>query len=138
MVVGERDVVNSGSYCSYSDRRLRCSSVLTATDREIRLGIWKIHILHHAAEREVWGTWLLAELAEHGHSLSLGTLYPALARMERNGWLLRKGTAPHARARQTFRITPAGRSLLRELRREVTELYEEVVLERHEHGRSES
>ncbi|MCC6526458.1 MAG: helix-turn-helix transcriptional regulator, partial [Polyangiaceae bacterium] len=79
----------------------------SAADREIRLGIWKIHILHHAATREVWGTWLLEELARHGHSLSPGTLYPALARMEQNGWLRRAGAAAHPRARQTFRITPA-------------------------------
>ena len=103
--------------------------MLSAADREIRLGIWKIHVLHHAAAREVWGTWLLEELAEHGHALSPGTLYPALARMERNGWLRRSSSAAHARARQTFRITPAGRRLLKELRREVTELYEEVVLD---------
>lgn len=103
--------------------------MLSAADREIRLGIWKIHILHHAEGRDVWGTWLLEELAEHGHALSPGTLYPALARMERNGWLRRTGSAPHARARQTFRIAPAGKRLLKELRREVAELYEEVVLD---------
>lgn len=107
--------------------------MLPAADREIRLGIWKIHILHHAAARDVWGTWLLEELAEHGHALSPGTLYPALARMERNGWLARTGEALHARARQIFRITPAGRRLLKELRREVTELYEEVVLGHESH-----
>ena len=104
--------------------------MLSAADREIRLGIWKIHILHHAAAREVWGRWLLDELAEHGHKLSPGTLYPALLRMERNGWLARTGDPPHARARQTFRITAEGRRLLAGLRREVNELYEEVVLGR--------
>lgn len=103
--------------------------MISAADREIRLGIWKIHILHHADNREVWGTWLLEELAEHGHALSPGTLYPALSRMEKNGWLARKGEAPHAHARQAFRITPAGRRLLKALRREVAELYEEVVLQ---------
>jgi PadR family transcriptional regulator PadR len=104
-------------------------------DREIRLGIWKIHILHHAASRPVWGLWLLEELAEHGHALSPGTLYPALTRMERNGWLRRELDAPHARARQTFRITGEGRRLLGALRREVTELYREVVLgDEPEHG----
>jgi DNA-binding PadR family transcriptional regulator len=76
----------------------------------------------------VWGKWLLDELAEHGHTLSPGTLYPALLRMERNGWLERTGDPPHARARQAFRITPEGRHLLQGLRREVTELYREVVL----------
>ena len=104
--------------------------MLSAADREIRLGIWKIHILHHAASRDVWGRWLLEELAEHGHELSPGTLYPALLRMENNGWLERTGGAPYARARQTFRITPEGRRLLEGLRKEVAELYEEVVLGR--------
>jgi DNA-binding PadR family transcriptional regulator len=102
--------------------------MISAADREIRLGIWKIHILHHAASRDVWGLWLLEELAEHGHKLSPGTLYPALARMRKNGWLKPSGRAGHARARQTFRITPEGRRLLKSLRREVTELYREVVL----------
>lgn len=102
--------------------------MLSAADREIRLGIWKIHILHHAASREVWGKWLLEELAEHGHELSPGTLYPALLRMETNGWLERTGDAPYARARQTFRITPRGLRLLEGLRKEVAELYQEVVL----------
>lgn len=102
--------------------------MLSAADREIRLGIWKIHILHHAALRDVWGRWLLEELAEHGHELSPGTLYPALLRMENNGWLERTGDTPYARARQTFRITVDGRRLLDGLRKEVAELYEEVVL----------
>jgi PadR family transcriptional regulator PadR len=104
--------------------------MLSPADREIRLGIWKIHILHHAAARDVWGKWLLDELAEHGHVLSPGTLYPALLRMERNGWLERSGDAAHARARQTFRITADGRRLLVRLRCEVAELYREVVLGR--------
>lgn len=104
--------------------------MLTSADREFRLGIWKIHILHHAESRDVWGAWLLEELAEHGHSLSPGTLYPALARMEAHGWLRRVGRAAHSRDRREFRITASGRRLLVDLRREVQELYEEVVLDR--------
>jgi DNA-binding PadR family transcriptional regulator len=104
--------------------------MLPAADREIRLGIWKIHILHHAEKRDIWGSWLMEELADHGHRLSPGTLYPALARMEANGWLRRSGQALHARARQTFRITSEGRRLLGALRRDVIELHEEVVLGR--------
>jgi DNA-binding PadR family transcriptional regulator len=108
-------------------------------DREIRLGMWKLHVLHHAVAREVWGKWLIEELAQHGHRLSPGTLYPALARMESNGWLRRSGKARHARARQTFRITPDGRRLLEGLKRDVTELYQEIVLgEEPEHEPSRS
>jgi PadR family transcriptional regulator PadR len=104
--------------------------MLAAADREIRLGIWKIHILHHAAARDVWGLWLLEELAEHGHHLSPGTLYPALARMERNGWLRSATRGPQLNARRTYRITREGRQLLAALRAEVRELYREVVLGR--------
>jgi DNA-binding PadR family transcriptional regulator len=78
----------------------------------------------------VYGLWLLEELAEHGHRLSPGTLYPALARMEKNGWLARCGDSPHPRARRTFRITGAGRRVLKMLQPEVSELYEELVLGR--------
>jgi DNA-binding PadR family transcriptional regulator len=115
------------------DNRIRTSFKrrrMLPADREIRLGIWKIHILHHAATREVWGKWLIEELGEHGHRLSPGTLYPALARMETNGWLRRTGKARHVRARQTFRITPRGRRLLEGLQRDVSELYHELVLGR--------
>jgi DNA-binding PadR family transcriptional regulator len=94
-------------------------------DREIRLALWKIHILHHAAKGAVYGLWMLEELAEHGHRLSPGTLYPILARMEENGWL--RSQSAGRNARRTYRATAAGRRVLRQLRAEVTELYDEVV-----------
>lgn len=97
-------------------------------DREIRLAFWKLHILHHAAKGPVHGWWMLRELEEHGHRLSPGTLYPLLARLAENGWL-RAATQEGPKARRSYRITPAGRRLLRQLRREIEELYREVVLE---------
>lgn len=114
--------------------RTRDAVRLSAADREIRLGLWKIHVLHHAAVRDVWGQWLLEELAEHGHRLSPGTLYPALARMQEHGWLRRTARSEHPRGRQTFRITPAGRKLLDGLKQDVHELYSEVVLGREPKG----
>jgi DNA-binding PadR family transcriptional regulator len=97
-------------------------------DREIRLAFWKLHILHHASERPVYGLWLLEELAEHGHRLSPGTLYPVLARMEANGWLRAERTQS-PKARKNYRITPAGRRVLRGLRHELDELHRELVRE---------
>src|SRR3990170_8110453 len=55
--------------------------------REIHLACWKIHILHHAEERPIYGQWLLEELRRHGFHVSPGTLYPLLSRMEHQGWL---------------------------------------------------
>jgi PadR family transcriptional regulator, regulatory protein PadR len=98
-------------------------------DREIRLAFWKIHILHHADQHDVYGLWLLEELAEHGHALSPGTLYPALARMEANGWLRRSGPSNGVKARRSYRATAAGRRVLRLVRDEIEELYREIVLD---------
>lgn len=95
-------------------------------DREIRLAFWKLHILHHATRGPVYGLWLLGELAEHGHRLSPGTLYPILERMERNGWLRSKATK-RANARKNYRITVAGRRTLDQLRTDVGELHRELV-----------
>ena len=96
-------------------------------DREFRLTFWKLHVLHHAASEPIYGLWMLEELAEHGYKVSPGTLYPMLARMERNGWL-RSNPARTAKGRKEYRITAAGRRVLAQLRTEVAELHREVVL----------
>lgn len=106
-------------------------------DREFRLAFCKIHVLHHAAKSPIYGLWMLDELAEHGHKLSPGTLYPLLSRMENNGWL-KSRSAGGAKDRKSYSITPVGRRLLKTLRREVGELYRELVLDvepRHAHNR---
>lgn len=95
-------------------------------DREFRLAFWKLHILHHAAEQEVYGLWMIQELAEHGHQVSPGTLYPILARMEERGWL-RSTPGDGAKARRSYRATAAGRRLLRQLRGELAELHRELA-----------
>ena len=98
--------------------------------REILLGFWKIHILHHAAEHPIIGQWVLTELREHGYDISPGTLYPLLARMERLGWLIsksRRGAGP--RARKDYRLTAEGKKVLKHVREQIEELYAEVVAE---------
>ena len=98
--------------------------------REIQLAFWKVHILHHAAERPVYGRWLMEELRRHGFEVSPGTLYPLLARMESQGWIRRGQAAPGAespKARREFRIAPGGARALARLRRQVDALHREVV-----------
>lgn len=109
---------------------------MTATtrdvEREILLSFWKVHILHHAGEEPVVGQWVLRELGRHGYEVSPGTLYPLLARMQALGWL-RCESDPQAgpRARKEYSLTHEGRKVLAMLRRQVTELYREVVLGEH-------
>src|SRR3990167_2409882 len=95
--------------------------------REILLGFWKVHILHHAAEHPIIGQWILAELRRHGYDISPGTLYPLLKRMERNGWLKCHVDGNGPRARRYYRLTRAGRSVLDFVREFVEELHEEVI-----------
>lgn len=98
--------------------------------REILLGLWKIHILHHAAEQPVVGQWVLAELRRHGYDISPGTLYPLLKRMERNGWLRsERDVNAGPRSRCYYHLTPGGAAVLDVLRETVVELYHEVIEE---------
>ena len=94
--------------------------------REFLLAFWKLHILHHAGDRGVYGQWMQEELAEHGYRLSPGTLYPMLERMERHGWL-RSTTPARATAARRYTLTPAGRATLARLRTALDELYDEVA-----------
>lgn len=95
--------------------------------REILLAFWKIHILHHAAEEGVVGTWMLGELRHHGYDVSPGTLYPLLSRMERFGWLTSTTEGGGPRARRTYRITEDGREVLVAVRKQIRELGGEVI-----------
>ena len=98
--------------------------------REVLLGFWKVHILHHAAEEPVVGQWILRELRRHGYDISPGTLYPLLKRMERNGWLrcrIEAGAGP--RGRRYYHLTPRGARVLETLRDAVVELHHEVIEE---------
>lgn len=104
-------------------------------EREFLLAFWKLHILHHAGEEPVVGQWIMRELRRHGYGVSPGTLYPLLARMEARGWL-RSKSDPDAgpRARKEYTLTREGRSVLALLRRQVEELYREVVVGEEEHA----
>ena len=86
---------------------------MKSIQREILLGFWKIHILHHAVKGPVVGQWMLTELRHHGYEVSPGTLYHLLHRMERLGWL-RSETDSSAgpKARRSFYATKLGRDVL--------------------------
>ncbi len=98
-------------------------------EREFLLAFWKLHILHHAGEEPVVGQWVMRELRRHGYEVSPGTLYPLLARMEGRGWLRSKvDPSGGLRARKEYTLTRHGGSVLALLRRQLEELYREVIL----------
>jgi PadR family transcriptional regulator, regulatory protein PadR len=97
--------------------------------REILLAFWKVHILHHASEAPIHGQWITTELRRHGYEISPGTLYPLLNRMSRYGWLACHKKPGGVRARKDYRLTAVGRKVLRLIKEQLEELYEEVVSE---------
>src|SRR5689334_9982 len=101
---------------------------MKAVNREILLGFWKVHILHHASEGPLHGQWMLNELHHHGYEISPGTLYPLLQRMQRLGWLQsRSNPRGGKRARRDYRLTAKGEKVLELVREQIRELYGEVV-----------
>jgi DNA-binding PadR family transcriptional regulator len=95
--------------------------------KELLRGAIRLHVLHHAAEGEVHGAWMAAELAHHGYRISPGTLYPRLHRMEGDGLLRSRSVVVDGRTRRVYRITAAGRRELAEDRQVLQELADEVL-----------
>lgn len=60
---------------------------LDSKDQYLYGGLIRLHILHHASKRPVFGVWFIEELARHGYKLSPGTLYPLLHGLEGKGYL---------------------------------------------------
>lgn len=72
-------------------------------------GLIRLHILHHAAQEEFFGQWMIHELARHGYRLSPGTLYPMLHALERQGYLKSRNERDGRVFRRLYRATPLGR-----------------------------
>ncbi len=99
-------------------------------DREFFLGFIKIHILYHAAKEPIFGVEIAQELARHGYSISPGTLYPTLHRLEREGYLKSQTRVVSGKMRKYYQITGQGMRVLEQARRKIRELVTEVVEEK--------
>jgi DNA-binding PadR family transcriptional regulator len=95
--------------------------------RQFFLGFIKIHVLHHAAEDEVYGLALIAELRRHGYELSPGSMYPLLHQLEEAGCLRRIDRIVNGKVRKYYAITRAGAGVLADAREKVRELIGEVL-----------
>jgi DNA-binding PadR family transcriptional regulator len=95
---------------------------------DLLIGFVRIHVLHHAAEGEVYGQWLIEELARHGYRISPGTLYPMLQTMEERGYLASREDAEGrlGRRRKVYTATSEGRRGLAVARAQLRELTGEV------------
>lgn len=94
---------------------------------EFRRGAVRLHVLHHAAEREIHGAWMTEELARHGHHISPGTLYPLLHRMEDDGLLSSREQVVEGRVLRLYQATDRGHDELTACRAALRELADEVL-----------
>jgi len=94
------------------------------------LGFVKIHILYHASKEPIYGAEILGELGRHGYRLSPGTLYPTLHRLAREGHLAVEKRVVEGKVRKYYTATEQGQAVLAESRGKISELVEEVLLDR--------
>lgn len=99
-------------------------------DREFFLGFIKIHILFHASRSPIFGIEIAEELARHGYSLSPGTLYPTLHRLEKDGYLESSSKVVNGKVRKYYRATTKGKLVLEQSKKKIRELVTEVIEEK--------
>ncbi len=94
--------------------------------RDIFMGFVKLHLLHHSAKEEIFGLDMIQELGRHGYSLSPGTLYPLLHKMEEKGYLVSRSETMNGKVRKYYRITAEGRKVLKVGLKHASELLDEL------------
>jgi DNA-binding PadR family transcriptional regulator len=95
--------------------------------QELFAGFVRLHVLHHAAEGDLYGQWMIEELGRHGYKLSPGTLYPMLHGMEKKGYLTSRKEQTGRTFRRVYRATPLGLDALKIARVRVREFIKEVL-----------
>ena len=98
----------------------------TAVHHDLLGGLVRLHVLHHASEHEIYGQWMIEELATHGYRLSAGTLYPMLHKMERDGYLTSRRERDGRTVRKFYKITDKGREGLAVAKRQLREFRNEA------------
>lgn len=97
---------------------------------ELYTALVRLHILHHAAEEEIFGLGIIEELARHGYRLSPGTLYPILHAMEKKALLRSRSVhGEDGRIRRVYSATANGRRALKDGKKKVCELFGELFEE---------
>ena len=95
--------------------------------RDFFLGFIRIHILHHADKEPIFGQRFNEELSRHGYGISYGTLYPIFHSLEKDGYLVSQKKTVNGKIRKYYTITRAGRQMLKEAKRQIRELVDEVL-----------
>lgn len=98
-------------------------------DKDLYVGLIRLHILHHATQEPIFGLGIIEELGRHGYKLSPGTLYPVLHSLEAKGYLRSSSSQRNGRIRRVYRATARGRRALDSAKEKVRELVGELFEE---------
>lgn len=90
--------------------------------RKLFLAFMQVHILHHAKQEPIYGTWMMEELKRHGYEISAGTLYPIFHNLEKDGLLVSENIAVNGKMRKYYSCTEKGSSVLEQANRKIAEL----------------
>lgn len=82
--------------------------------RDLQLALIRVQILQWASREPVYGVRILEELAEQGHPLGAGTLYPMLHQLEGEGLLVRQNRLIDGRIRKYYVATNEAQPVLRQ------------------------
>ena len=106
--------------------------------RDVFLAFVRVHLLHHAAEKPIYGMEMMEELGRHGYKLSPGTLYPIFAGLVEAGFLRSNQMVVEGKVRKYYSITSGGRKALAEFKEKIRELVGEALYgEAEPQGRSQ-
>lgn len=94
--------------------------------RDLFIGLIRIHVLVHASHEPIFGLAMMEELDHHGYRIGPGTLYPLLHGMERSGFLQSELKNVQGRRRRIYKMTAAGRKALEKAKLKVDELHHEL------------
>jgi len=97
--------------------------------RSVFLAFVRVHVLHHAAEGQIFGLEMIEELRHHGYSIGAGTLYPIFHNLEDAGCLRSKEEVVNGKRRKYYVATTKGRRTLLAMRKKIRELVREVLKE---------
>lgn len=81
-----------------------------------------MHVLHHAAEGDLYGNWMIEELARHGYKISPGAS-PHTACHVAQGLPASRSERVGRSARRVYRATPYGMAGLQAARNKIGELF---------------
>jgi DNA-binding PadR family transcriptional regulator len=96
-------------------------------DRDLYSGLIRLHVLHHAVKEPIFGLGMIEELGRHGYHISPGALYPLLHGLEQKGYLRSREQRNGKSLRRVYRATPQGRKALEAAKRQVRELFHELI-----------